>query len=39
MFAVLGETYQVLNDPLHLLKKKKKEKKRSIDQDGKNLHI
>ena len=38
MFAVLGETYQVLNDPLHPLKKKK-EKKRSIDQDGKNLHI
>ena len=24
MFAVLGEAYQVLNDPLHLLKKKKK---------------
>ena len=23
MFAVLGEAYQVLNDPLHLLKKKK----------------
>ena len=22
MFAVLGEAYQVLNDPLHLLKKK-----------------
>ena len=26
MFAVLGEAYQVLNDPLHLLKKKKKKK-------------
>ena len=24
MFAVLGEAYQVLNGPLHLLKKKKK---------------
>ena len=24
MFAILGEAYQVLNDPLHLLKKKKK---------------
>ena len=23
MFAVLGEVYQVLNDPLHLLEKKK----------------
>ena len=23
MFAVLGEAYQVLNDPLHLLKRKK----------------
>ena len=25
MFAILGEAYQVLNDPLHLLKKKKKD--------------
>ena len=27
MFAVLGEAYQVLNDPLHLLKKKKEKKR------------
>ena len=35
MFVVLGEAYQVLNDPLHPLKKKKW----SIDRDGKILHI